>query len=906
LCQFVARDADRKLQILIRNSFVKSLSILIAFFILLTFLPSSGLAQTSNDPWSEPINISHSGAASDPVMVVDAKGTVHLIWLDQFSGPMYTKGDGNNWDLPVPVSPPFGSLNAGAQAPTLTRPILIADSSGIIHAFWKDDKNRLFYSHIAASGFAASQWSESAILDDSAVDLSVATDSGDRLHLSYVRTKDTPDVPAGIYYRQSSDQGDIWSAPALLYQSLYLRTLSEQNAHVQVATTDVGDGQSVYVAWDNRPRGQVFWIESKDGGSSWGEPQEVGKAEGSAGGTAPSNLDVYARGEKVLRLWQSGQPEAGCTQNYQWSLDGGATWQPQQHITSGSLSCPQGIQIMDGNNGPVLIVTSDQMYLLAWDGTQWSDPQAQLPLASFIDPETGQTVDFDYRQAHLNAGLDLFVVGSEKSGEGDIWWLRRSMTDVLTWFPQELVWSPVTLATRQASRFLSLALVADAGGLVHVFWSQTNDADLSKPDSAIYYARWEEERLWSQPVAILNSPEEPVDQPAVALDSAGDLLLVWRRGQEGEIAFSRANANQAALPETWSQPQVLSNPQRSASSPGILADREGSIYVVYAVPINEGRGIYLTQSEDGGQTWSDPTQVFDAASAGWVMLDQPRLALTGNGVLHLLWTRYALRSDQPEPLALFYARSQDDGKTWTAPEPVVENPVAWSRILGVGENTVFRFWQESTAGQTTTLWHERSLDNGQTWERIAPISIFGEAVGGPSLAWDGIGELNLLQVVSRSIGKYTLLHWIWDGERWGNGGSLLLDIEQDTILNNLASAISPQGYLSVVLSARVLDQALEPHGDELLFTERSVELPEGQPTPSPPVPAAPAVTLLPKLEPTAQPTRTPTPDLADLISTVGSGNTSSSSWYGLIFGGVLAGIIVSIIFGVRVWKAMKS
>ncbi|MEJ2353901.1 MAG: hypothetical protein P8Y03_29355, partial [Anaerolineales bacterium] len=135
---------------------MKPLSILIAFFILLAFLPSSGLAQTANDPWSEPINISHSGAATDPVMVVDSTGTFHLIWLDKFSGPMYTKGDGNNWDSPVPVQLPFNSLDPGSQTPVMLAPVLLSDSSGDIHAFWKDDKYRLFYSHISASGFAAS------------------------------------------------------------------------------------------------------------------------------------------------------------------------------------------------------------------------------------------------------------------------------------------------------------------------------------------------------------------------------------------------------------------------------------------------------------------------------------------------------------------------------------------------------------------------------------------------------------------------------------------------------------------------------------------------------------------------------------------------------------------------------
>ncbi|MEJ2303794.1 MAG: sialidase family protein, partial [Anaerolineales bacterium] len=728
-------------------------------------------------------------------------------------------------------------------------------------------------------------------MDDSAVDLSVAIDSKDRLHLSYVRIKDTRDLPAGIYYRQSIDHGDTWSIPTLLYQSPYFRTLSEEDAHVQIATTGVGDGQSVYIVWDNRPRGQALWVASNDDGSSWGEPQEVGKAEGSAGGAAPSNLDVYARGEKVLRLWQSGQPGTGCTQNYQWSLDSGATWQPQQHITGGSLGCPQGIQIMDGNDGPVLIITSDQMYLLAWDGTQWSEPQAQLPLASFIDPETGQTVDFDYRQAHLDTGLDLFVVGSEKNGEGDIWWLRRSMTDVGAWFPQASVWTPVTSATRQASRFLSLALVADSNGLVHVFWTQTNDADLSEPDSAIYYARWEAERLWSQPVAILNSPEEPVDQPAVTLDSAGHLLLVWRRGQDGQIAFSRSNANQAVLPETWSQPQVISDPQQPASSPAILVDREGSIYVIYAVPINEGRGIYLTRSQDGGETWSEPFQAFDGTAAGWDMLDQPHFTATDNGELHLLWTRYTLLSGRPMPMSLAYSHSEDGGRTWSQPETVGENPVVWGAITSVGDRNVHRFWQELANGRIT-LWHELSLDNGRTWARIAPVSVFGETRGMPSLVRDVVGNLHLLQVVDRGQGSIVLQHWRWDGGRWGGEPSLNLEVDANTSIDGLIAGVSPQGDLTAVFSGSVAPSDLTKQQQyELLFTKRSLDLTGTVPMPLPsPIPTA-EETQTPTQAIDVVPSPTPTLDIAALASS-STGAGQGNEWGGLLIGALLAGVIV--------------
>jgi hypothetical protein len=53
------------------------------------------------------------------------------------------------------------------------------------------------------------------------------------------------------------------------------------------------------------------------------------------------------------------------------------------------------------------------------------------------------------------------------------------------------------------------------------------------------------------------------------------------------------------------------------SWPGILADPRGdALHVIYAVPYNEGRGIYYVRSNDGGATWLAPAVVFDAVESG--------------------------------------------------------------------------------------------------------------------------------------------------------------------------------------------------------------------------------------------------------------------------------------------------
>jgi hypothetical protein len=545
------------------------------------------------------------------------------------------------------------------------------------------------------------------------------------------------------------------------------------------------------------------------------------------------------------------------------------------------------------------LLTTSQVYLHAWDGTRWSDPQIQSALTGFTDPETQQTVDLACRRwAHFQD--QLFVVGCSSTEAGDIWFLQRDLIDTSGWFPQESLWQPLTSVTRNDASFRSLVLIADMENRLHVFWSQAStDSNLMGfPDPAIFYTRWEGERLWFQPGPILESPEEPADQPDVALGSAGRLFLVWRRGRQGEIYFSQVSANLAPLASAWTKPVLISAPGHLSSAPDIIVSDDGVIYVAYAVPVNEGRGVFLVSSQDGGRTWSPPALAFDAARADSPMLDQPRLTHAANGDLHLLWTHYNLNSGQAQPVSLAYAHSSDGGRTWSEPELIAENPVYWSYIVGYGENSVHRLWQERAGGRST-LWHERSLDGGSTWERIAPVSIFGETIADPSLAIDRAGNLHLIQIVSRGISSTVLQHWIWDGERWGGSDNLNLELEEETVIGDLASFVSPQGNLAVILAAGVEDQDQSTQ-EEIFFTARSVELPNGLLTPLPPAVETPVVTIeQPTLKTSTLPTSTVLPNPAALAP---DGGAPKNPWNAWMIGGALAGLIVAVAFAIGVYK----
>lgn len=875
------------------------LYILLAAAVALSFFPVS--AQLSNEAWTMPVNLSHSGAAGQPLMLVDSTGLYHVIWQDTFSGFMYTRGDGTEWSKPVAVDFPWNTPAALRQPDQpVIMPTLIADSNGFVHALWANEENILYYSRVAAKQFgSAGAWTSRQRLAENALALDVAMDGAGRMHMAYVRAKEIKDLPAGIYYRYMNAKSDNWSLPTLLYESPYFRTLTTETAHVDIETASMDAGQQIYAAWDNPARERIYFTRSLDGGKTWDAPLEVDKPSEGATAGGPTDVIISASGNNVFLLWQSDHTGTSCSQFYQNSTDGGATWQERQRKPEDFLDCPDSSDLMEIDETSSLLFSTiqDQVYLQAWDGSKWSDPQLQGILTNFTDSDTNRLVSFSCQQPVLLPGGNLLVVGCDKGDGQDIWWMKRQLVDVADWFPKEAVWNPmVNIATGKVD-YQTPILIAENSDRVHAFWTQAAETAPDGPGTAVYYARWEG-RQWSQPVSVLSSPIGKTEQPAVAIDPSGHIYIVWSGGQSGEIYFSTVSSSQAVLASAWSKPKQLPAPQTAGSQPDIHVDSQGRLYVVYAIPLNEGRGIYLITSNDRGTSWTDPIRVFDGVVAGWAMVDRPRLGLTGSSGLHLIWTRYSLPSGIG-PLGLYYSQSRDGGQTWSPATAVVSKPVVWSEIVGFGGETVHRVWQELSSGRAT-LWHEASMNNGVTWTRTAPVSIFGDTVGSPAITWDLAGELHLMQVVSRGSTSYVLQHWLWNGSTWATERNLDLDLAAATSIGYLQGSTAPDGHLMVLFTGKSLNRESGLIQDNLYFADRSYQMPEVLPTPFPentPTPA-PVVTEAPPIpQVTLTAAVSPTALEAPLEDPASPGN----SWVGSVLVPVAAGLIVlvAILIGVR-------
>lgn len=842
-------------------------------------------AQAVSEGWSDPVNLSRSGGAREPVLVADSSGTYHILWEDNFEGQYHLAGDGLQWDEISQTQYPF----AGA------RPVLLTGLNGWIHAFWINQAGRLLYSRALATSLdQQGAWSGSLLIMEGVVDFEAEVDALGRIHLAVLKAGEQGGYPAGIYYIGSTPNGLSWEQPSGLFESPYLRNLGAGQANIDLASAG-GEEAVLYIGWDLPARKQIYLAGSQDGGRTWGPPEVIHGPDADDPGAQPSHIAVNLAGEQdVLLTWHNGI-QGACQMRTQFSPDGGQTWSDALALSADLPGCAEQSEILHLEGGDLLLLTrvNAQSYLLRWDGEVWSDPEAQPLLSSFEDPETFSHVAFLWTRAVLTTTGEILVVGYDGSGAGDVWITTRPVEQNAS--PAAAGWSMPELVTGGEHSLSSPLILADPANRFHFLWIEQQARASTGPRQTIAYSVSEGERI-SSPAEPFAGLEGSLDQLAAVLAEDGRILLAMRKAESGEVLFSQAPLERAFSDKEWTQPVVVSLPGNSAAWPALLVAPSGQIYLAYTLPVNEGRGVYVARSEDGGRTWSIPEQVIDGA--GWEVVGPAKLSSTTDGALHLLVEKRGLFTGETA-MELSYTRIPAGNTGPVRLEAVSERPVSWSGMVSPDGVQLFRVWEEQT-GQTSVRF-QYSPDRGTTWSAAAAAGIPGLVPGSVSLAVDPAGQLHLLGIGSGGSGKPVLLRLVWTGERWNLQEPALLESEGQFL--DLSASATLNGDFGVVLrSTASQDQSL--HQEQLTFIQTAIELPGAVPglpvfTPTP-APQEASAAALP--EPSPTPDFTPTPDLAALAGIQPGAAGGDNKWAGLAVGAGFSILFLAALFVFQAWK----
>jgi hypothetical protein len=816
-------------------------------------------AQSNVSAWTEPVNLSKSGGATQPVMTVSADGKLHAIWWDVIDGEQYayTTGVSNtDWTQPIGLAQIVGErqVNANTGQVSLTPPHQLqvqADVRGNVYAFWLDANNQLLGAQTQSTN-----WSGATSLAAGALAFDVAADVSGTVRLALINPIGNVGTPAGVYARSTT--GNSWGTAVLVFASPYFRTAQPETTHISVAGN--GQGQSI-VIWDDPRLNQSFYATSKNNGATWSAAQSIIGTDSSR--VSQAQAASAANGD-LLMFWQDFSA-GGCSLTQTRSSDGGLTWSIPERVLSSLTICTGQWTFTPGSDGRTWLTiqaaindqTTSSVTVAAWDGQNWS--AANDVNFSFFDANTQQTINLGCLSIGLT-GSTAGIVGCDDSG--DIWAARNAAQLNQLVPASQSVWSKPLLVSDLPDTRPSIgqpALTIDANGHAYALWSQNSSGGL-----ALYAAGFDGQH-WSRAVKVLapfnsNTSSVPTKQdpaqavnPALTLDTQGRLQAVWSSGAIGEILYSSAYTRDVTLPPGWSTPIVLPAPSSLGSAPDIVADTRGKVlYVLYAIAYNEARGVYLDRSLDGGSTWLAPIQVFDAAAAHWDSLDQPRLALDpASNILHAVWLKTSL-SNSAEPQAIYYARSIDQGLTWSTPLKVAEGQVTAPRLAVMQPQQILLAWtqMDSRANRTLNAWSQFSPDGGSRWSDPAAVHGF-ENVNGPiDLATDG-SQVYLLGTGQLTSNEGTLLAAHWAGADWSDVDSV--PIGQPAVPGNAATGAIGGQHLNTLLRAWMSDRS--GGGDfAALATDRTLPV-------SAPITPAPTFTPMPTPipAPTSMPTATPKP-----------------------------------------------
>ena len=766
----------------------------------------------SSQVWSDPVNISNSGSALDPVIVVSSDGVLHAIWSMEGSGGFrYANSkDGVVWSPAQAVSFPFVDKSQLKNLdPEDTREFpfrLIPAPNGVIHIFWINLRGDLMAARSTSENLSNPiTWGGVEIISESVLNFDVDVTAASEVHLAYLRNDDL----AGVYYRRSVN-GTTWSKIVSLYSSQYINTsMSYADAHVRVSASDDPTSPTVLVGWDMRPLKRIFMATSTDDGANFSATQQVKGPEDTGGFGSPLNIELGVAGKNLLFIWQIGEQGATqCTFYSQSSADAGETWTDPVVMLDARSLCPKQLNFLIQRDDFFMLMMEfkgGNPSLLVWNGAEWGDPKVQNELSSFTNPVTFDTILLGCKTEALS-GTTLFIAGCDEGTGSDIWISSRSLEPLDQWTGTAPGWNYPSALTLKPQLITDVTQLAEKDR-VHAVWSESSFPDASTTNYSIYYASMDGDK-WSLPRETISGLLGKPAGISMGINKEGVITVVWVDQQNGSLIYSAVNSDRAGLRTEWTDPREIPTMTRLNSSPDVLVDSSGAVLVAYAAPFNEGRGIYLVEGVGRDLVWSLPIQVFDAVAAGWDRVDDPQISLTSDGTLHLLFSRVS--SDGQQATGLYYSQSRDGGVTWSLPELIREGSITWSDMVTTDGVALHRLWQENQAGVVSN-YHQVSKDSGATWESAIEVTGVLGYVSPVSLAANATGDLHFLRLVQGDspgfLKSYELAveDWQWNGKRWEIKASRAFTIKGDRANLFLSGGLTSTGQLSVLVSADYLD-----------------------------------------------------------------------------------------------------
>jgi BNR repeat-like domain len=151
------------------------------------------------------------------------------------------------------------------------------------------------------------------------------------------------------------------------------------------------------------------------------------------------------------------------------------------------------------------------------------------------------------------------------------------------------------------------------------------------------------------------------------------------------------------------------------SSPAIAADGKHRLHATFEAYENDSKvsDIFYTMSTDDGATWSSPKDISNTPGIS----THSTIATEKTGAVDVIWSDNSEDVDNPD---IFFARSIDQGSTWSKPMDISHTPgISTEPALAVGpDNSIHVVWSDTSKGEKNKdIFYVSSKDGGRKWAK---------------------------------------------------------------------------------------------------------------------------------------------------------------------------------------------
>lgn len=267
--------------------------------------------------------------------------------------------------------------------------------------------------------------------------------------------------------------------------------------------------------------------------------------------------------------------------------------------------------------------------------------------------------------------------------------------------------------TENASTQWKPSIAVGSSGTIYVAWEDERYGDWD-----IFFAKSTDGgETWTEPnIRVCNDTTNASQgKPTIAVDSSDNIYVAWEDERNGDLDIYFANSTDGGA--TWTDPDVrVSTDTTNATqkAPTIAAGSTGTVYLAWQDFRHPTHwDIYFANSTDGGSTWTNPNVRVN--EAGIANRFEPAIAVDSTtGTVYVAWQDY--RSGDWD---IYIANSTDGGDTWTDPNVRVSsdttNATQIYPTIAVGSaGTVYLAWQDERSGNTD-IYFAKSIDGGEIW-----------------------------------------------------------------------------------------------------------------------------------------------------------------------------------------------